>query len=116
MAYRSFPDGTGVDWNVWDVVPRWVERRVSQRRSAQVAPGNGERRHVPDRRVRSDPREPRVRVSAGYELGWLTFASGDEKRRFAPIPTGWERAPTTLLEALCRQAEHVPRIGGRLIE
>ena len=117
MAHRSFTDTAGIPWDVWDVVPRWVERRIAIRRTVGAAQSaTAERRRLPDRRQRNDPNELRVRVTPGFEQGWLAFASPAEKRRFAPIPEGWERAPETLLEALCRRARQVGRIAGRLIE
>lgn len=42
--------------------------------------------------------------------GWLTFESGEERRRLAPIPTGWESASETHLAALCRAAQEAPRV------
>jgi hypothetical protein len=43
-----------------------------------------------------------------WKEGWLTFESGDEKRRLAPVPTGWERLSPQRLELLCRVAEPTP--------
>ena len=40
-----------------------------------------------------------------WKEGWLTFESGDEKRRLAPVPAGWERLTPQRLELLCRMAE-----------
>jgi hypothetical protein len=37
--------------------------------------------------------------------GWLTFESGHEKRRLAPVPPGWDRLPPARLELLCRLAQ-----------
>lgn len=116
MAHRSFVDTAGTAWDVWDVVPRWIERRVGERRAPQSAPSAEERRRAGERRVRTDPHELRVRVSPGMESGWLAFSSRDEKRRYAPIPEGWEGAPESLLESLCRQARQVPTLGKRLVE
>ena len=47
-------------------------------------------------------------VSPGLENGWLAFASGVNKRRLAPIPSGWDAATDTELEALCESARHAP--------
>ena len=41
--------------------------------------------------------------------GWLTFESGDDRRRLAPIPDGWERASDEQLQALCARAERTAR-------
>jgi hypothetical protein len=40
--------------------------------------------------------------------GWLTFASGDEKRRLATIPDRWELLPDDDLCALMDQAPAIP--------
>jgi hypothetical protein len=48
-------------------------------------------------------------VSGGLELGWLSFTSGDVKRRLAPIPPQWESSPDLELERLCSTAKAVPR-------
>lgn len=40
-----------------------------------------------------------------WKEGWLTFESGDEKRRLAPVPEGWERLRAERLELLCRVAK-----------
>jgi hypothetical protein len=50
-------------------------------------------------------------VTPGREAGWLAFSSGFERRRFAPVPDGWEQLPVPALEQLCREARPVqPRI------
>jgi hypothetical protein len=43
-----------------------------------------------------------------FANGWLCFESGHEKRRLAPIPTGWEFRNVGMLEELCRKATLVP--------
>lgn len=40
-----------------------------------------------------------------WKGGWLTFESGDEKRRLAPVPEGWDRLRPERLELLCRVAK-----------
>jgi hypothetical protein len=40
-----------------------------------------------------------------WKQGWLTFESGDDKRRLAPFPAEWETLPASRLELLCRMAE-----------
>jgi hypothetical protein len=44
-----------------------------------------------------------------WKGGWLTFESGDEKRRLAPVPEGWERLRPQRLELLCRVAKPTTR-------
>jgi len=40
--------------------------------------------------------------------GWLCFESGNERRRFYPVPEDWESLDTRRLLALLRQAEVGP--------
>jgi hypothetical protein len=71
--------------------------------SHRSAPPNatGERRKR-DRRIRSLPGY--VRVSPGFERGWLCFAAGTLTRRLAPIPAAWEKADPEQLELWSREA------------
>lgn len=39
--------------------------------------------------------------------GWLVFQCGDEKRRLAPVPDGWEELDPEELESLLVHAERV---------
>jgi hypothetical protein len=118
MGHRTFRDLTGVTWQVWDIHPQWVDRRrVKERR---VTPGGTpviERRREPDRRRQSTVRGVRVRVTEGYEQGWLAFESAHgEKLRLAPIPEGWERLADSELAGLTAQAAPVPARRHRPIE
>lgn len=100
MPLRIFRDDEGREWRVWEVRPLRPERRALERRCTSC--------DVPvDRRRNSDRRrlaETRVRLTHGLALGWLAFDSDAEKRRFAPIPEGWESLPDGELCALCRHA------------
>ena len=40
-----------------------------------------------------------------WKEGWLTFESEGEKRRLAPVPSGWERLSPERLELLSRMAQ-----------
>lgn len=109
MAHRTFTDSTGMEWDVWAVVPQGLtldspQRRRSKgdRRGTPIAdiPAIAEQRHGPDRR-RS------VTVSPGMEGGWLAFHSRGEKRRLAPIPDSWETLSIRQLEAYCKIARKV---------
>ena len=77
---RTFTDVAGVDWEVWEVYPRLVERRLMRERRA-ARRGSIERRHVPVGR----PTLPRQILG-----GWLAFQSRLERRRLVPVPDGWE--------------------------
>ena len=49
-------------------------------------------------------------VHPDYRAGWLTFESGDRKRRLAPIPSGWELMPDDSLRALLASATDARRL------
>ena len=74
---RGFTDSTGVEWRVWEVLPN--------RASDQAYAGTPSRSSLKD---------------TAFANGWLCFESADEKRRLAPIPTGWEFRDTKVLEQL----------------
>jgi len=43
-------------------------------------------------------------VSPNYAGGWLTFESHTDRRRLAPIPSGWENATRELMMHWCARA------------
>lgn len=103
MAYRTFADGNGRSWEVWDVRPERVERRDAERRQERPTPWTGlERRVADDRRQNS---EVRLRLSHLLTEGWLVFKSDHERRRLSPIPENWESLRAPDLRALWEQAE-----------
>ena len=112
MGHRSFTDSKGIEWNVWDVMPQWTERRSGEERrrgddDPSIDPPVLERRRVPDRRG-GTTEGSRIRIPEGLSRGWLAFESDHDKRRFAPIPMAWEELSDGELEALCRQATQAP--------
>ena len=115
MAIRTFVDPRGVTWSVTVIVPQLTERRFTDRRSGTnaVVDFRAERRTLPDRR---HLREVRAPVREGFEHGWLVFDNGDEKRRLAPVPDGWERMSTHELESLCARAKPSHQRWTRLVE
>jgi hypothetical protein len=108
-------DPSGMTWSVTVIVPQLTERRLSDRRGIQgsVVDFRAERRHVPDRR---HLREVRAPVREGFEQGWLVFDNGEEKRRLAPVPNGWERMTPEELRQLCKQAKPSAQRWTRLVE
>ena len=84
MSYREFRDPSGVRWEVWEVQPALLERRLR----ADGTPADL------DRRTTARKRAP---VAHELRFGWLVFeaegAEGSEaaKRRLAPVPSGWEK-------------------------
>lgn len=105
MSSREFIDRRGVSWRVKEIVPQFAERRKVERRAgageplaafaSAVSRRSSERRHIS---------AIRATVTSGYEQGWLTFESPNEKRRLAPVPSGWESFSSERLELLCRMA------------
>lgn len=93
MAHRSFRDEGGREWDVWEVVPTAVERRVA---AAAARPAPVERRKV---------KETRVVVPDRLQKGWLAFQSGRERRRLAPIPSDWADMTAYELVELLHQAD-----------
>ena len=80
MAFRTFRDRDGREWQVWDVVPgREIE--ASSRRH----------QYLPPEMVQ----------------GWLCFETADQKRRLSPCPPDWDQQDDAAMEALCRAAEPV---------
>lgn len=80
MAFRTFRDPEGREWQVWDVVPsREVEG--SSRRHHYLPPEMAE--------------------------GWLCFEAADQKRRLTPFPADWEQRDDASIHALCLAAQPV---------
>lgn len=79
MGYRRFEDEQGRSWEVWEVHPAVVERRLNADR--RTAP-----RQTADRRQTGEIRFP---IPRELEGGWLTFQCDTEKRRLSPIPAQW---------------------------
>jgi hypothetical protein len=48
-------------------------------------------------------------LSGPYQKGWLSFDSGAETRRLAPIPDGWNTLSDAELRQLCERAKVAPR-------
>jgi hypothetical protein len=103
MAHRSFRDELGREWDVWEVVPTAVERRIAH---AKKRPAEAERRRV---------HEARVVVPDRLQKGWLAFQSGRERRRLAPIPADWAEMTAEELADLLHQADRRTRTR-RLVE
>lgn len=131
---RTFTGTDGRQWTVIEIVPRFAERRLNERRhpseggpSAKplTTPGKDPASHVgdaasraPERRwlERRRVREVRGPVTKGFEHGWLAFESANEKRRLAPVPPGWHQYAEETLRTLCQRALHAQRWRRRLIE
>ncbi len=107
MAYRTFRDSQGTDWQTWDVVPRLEERRVAPRRTTvSDAPATDRRARVERRLVRSE----RTVLNSALTGGWLCFEAEVEKRRLSPIPADWQHCAPERLERYCHSATPARRM------
>lgn len=104
MGYRKFVDEHGVWWQGWDVLPDDAERRLRERRKVHTPPEGEDQRDLIDRRR---PAPVRTAVPSHLVNGWLAFQSVSQKRRYWPIPPGWEALTDADLRALCREAHEV---------
>jgi hypothetical protein len=109
MTIRTFRDANGVEWRVYTIVPKGLERRNRTDRRRGPDPGytGPERRQQPDRRQQlrdGADQKPQAWVLPGIQGGWLVFDSGAQRRRLTPIPPGWEKATEEELEQLCKLA------------
>ena len=50
------------------------------------------------------PERSRVLAPKDFSSGWLLFTCGAERRRFAPLPPDWRRAPEEQLRRWCEDA------------
>jgi hypothetical protein len=91
VSYREFQDPSGVQWEVWEVHPALLERRLR----ANETPAEM------DRRTTARKRAP---VAHELRFGWLVFEAGGAKRRLAPVPPGWERLDDAGLGELLARA------------
>jgi hypothetical protein len=102
MAHRTFRDGHGRTWDVWEVRPTLVERREL---AAQPPPSLDRRRysHAPSL------------LPADLRQGWLAFQWKQERRRLGPPPVGWIDMSDDELAELLERAVPSGRVR-RLIE
>ncbi|MDQ6769815.1 MAG: hypothetical protein M3Z54_07505 [Gemmatimonadota bacterium] len=113
VSYRTFLDTQGRRWEVWLVTPAAAERRrVDRRASAGESGGHfggPERRRTPERR--RGPFRRSVSVASEYSSGWLCFESEGEKRRLAPVPSGWDEAGPERMAIWLQAAKRVVKCG-----
>ena len=105
MAHREFLDAGGTQWTVWDVHPAAA---MSLLRAPALAGDSGAAASG-ERDDQGVTRAANEYVEATLAAGWLCFESGAEKRRLAPIPSGWETLPLDSLPFLCGRAVPVVR-------
>lgn len=100
MPERQFVDREGRSWEVWEVCPDAVERRLTS--DPARAPEGEERRHA--------ERRAHLRIPDRLRSGWLAFETAGQRRRLAPFPERWRSLTDLELEALLAQSRLVPRL------
>jgi len=100
MAFRTFIDSNGLEWQTWEVLPKGVERRLADRRISNEGVALGNRRREQRRRIAGRW----MPLTSGLRDGWLCFESPSGRRRLTPIPTDWEDCNRDVLEGYCRSA------------
>lgn len=118
MPCREFVDAYGEHWTAWSVTPLRVERRaVAERRDMHRPAGRALLGRGRERRTASSPadskRPLRLAVLPAFLSGWLCFESDVEKRRLAPIPSGWQLMSDRGLAELCARGTVVARTARR---
>ena len=97
MSHRQFTDSAGTVWDVWDVHPTTAARTLANLCLEAGDPTDGGRNPV----------------APALADGWLCFSHGVERRRLAPIPSGWTDLPEGDLEHLRDSAARVLTFGER---
>lgn len=106
MPERQFFDDRGQRWEVWEVCPDAVERRLSGGNRAVEDEDQPSALDFPDRR--RGERRTHMRVPETLRDGWLAFESTDQRRRLAPVPEHWRSMGEEELRELLSQAHVVP--------
>lgn len=110
MAHREFFDAGGTQWTVWDVHPTAAMSVLGA-----AAPVGDVAARSGGRGDQGVTRAAIEYVEAALAAGWLCFESTSEKRRLAPIPSGWETLPLDSLTFLCGRAVPVVRARRRTV-
>jgi hypothetical protein len=103
VAFRTFVDSAGDEWQAFDVVPRTSERRRAERRLEGAPIDLDEERREAERRLTVGLRS----VSPALKSGWLVFERGAESHRVSPIPENWQRCTDAELEAYLQAARDI---------
>lgn len=118
MPLREFIGADRQTWQVWDTVPKSAAEDVVFAQNAHLLARAEQRHGVADgagggsATARALAGAALRRFTHGREHGWLTFMSGDQKRRLSPIPEGWEQWDEQRLADLLVRAEPVARAHG----
>ena len=103
---RSFNDPKGQQWRVWKVTPSATV--YHERRASPTAAGGDHARGG------GQPYSGEERRKGDIQQGWLCFDSDAERRRFYPVPYGWEGFSEERLVRLLLASSPVRRTEGVL--
>jgi hypothetical protein len=95
MGLREFEDAGGRSWRVWDTYPSAASG------SDDTALAKFMKRQPGDKGVQP------LGVRSHLAAGWLTFGSGDERKRISPVPADWQTCDLAHLRQLLERAEVV---------
>jgi hypothetical protein len=93
MSYRKIIDSTDQAWDVWEVVPSRVRDPRDDHSGRESAPA-----------ADAAPARRGIVVPPELQAGWLAFQSASERRRIAPVPSGWDKLPDDALLTLLSTA------------
>ena len=105
VPLREFTDSSGRLWRVWEVQPRWIERRNEEHPEIVAVVG--------ERRTRRSG-EIRVRFDSELAFGWLAFECESDRRRLHPVPIQWMGLADAELRALLERATTISRPNRRI--
>jgi len=77
MTHRQIIDDEQQLWDVWEVIPSRVEALETPRDPIQPET------------IRISKPGRRIVVPGELQAGWLAFQCGEDRRRLAPVPSGW---------------------------
>lgn len=98
MSLRDFTDSSGRSWRVWETFPSTLP--------SQGAGSSAFSRFMGAQPDQEGNTSRTVRKS--YKDGWLTFTSGSERRRLAPIPSNWEQDSEARLREYLERSDQIP--------
>ena len=104
MTHRKIRDEDGRWWDVWEVYPSAVERRMSGEYPSVTGHGDPA---IDGRTDGGRRREVRLRVPEELQQGWLAFQAGSYRRRLVPVPENWSTLDDEALAGLLERADRV---------
>jgi hypothetical protein len=97
MSLREFVAEDGRLWQVWDTHPASTSKETSATALSRYLSAIDPSGSVQPALVREH-----------FQSGWLTFTSGAERRRLAPIPSDWQTVDDMTLMRLLTESVEAP--------